>query len=78
MRRKSETYDVLKWIAQTALPAFGALWFALSEIWGFPYGEEIVGTVTALDACLGVLLGVSSKRWYRDFAEASGEEGGDE
>ena len=46
----NKTYDVLKWIAQILLPALGTLYFALASIWGFPYGEEIVGTITAVDS----------------------------
>lgn len=56
----NKVYDVLKYIAQIALPAIGALYFALSQIWGLPYGEEIVGTITAVDAFLGALLGIST------------------
>lgn len=56
----NKLYDVLKYIAQIALPAIGALYFALSQIWGLPYGEEVVGTITALDAFLGALLGIST------------------
>ena len=55
-----KVYDVLKWIAQILLPALGTLYFALSSIWGLPYGEQIVGTITAIDAFLGALLGVST------------------
>lgn len=61
-------YDVLKWIAQIFLPAAGALYFALANIWGLPYGEEIVGTITAIDAFLGVILGISSKAYYNDLS----------
>ncbi len=56
-------YDVLKWIAQIALPALATLYFALAEIWGFPYAAEVVGTITAVDAFLGVILGVSTLRY---------------
>ena len=63
----NKMYDVLKWIAQLFLPAAGALYFALANIWGLPYGEEIVGTITAVDAFLGVILGISSKAYYNDL-----------
>lgn len=43
----NKTYDILKWIAQLLLPALGTLYFALASIWCFPYGEQIVGTITA-------------------------------
>ena len=55
----NKTYDILKWIAMYLLPALGTLYFTLSGIWGFPYGEQIVGTITALDTFLGVILGIS-------------------
>lgn len=57
----NKMYDLLKWIAQIALPAIGTLYFALANIWGWPYGEQIVGTITAIDAFLGVCLGISTK-----------------
>ena len=53
-------YDALKWIAMMVLPAIGTLYCALSGIWGLPNAEKIVGTITAVDTCLGVLLGISS------------------
>lgn len=56
----NKVYDILKWIAMYLLPALATLYFALSGIWGFPFGEEIVGTLTAIDTFLGIILGISS------------------
>lgn len=56
----NKVYDVLKWIAQILLPALGTLYFALAGIWGLPYAEAIVGTITAIDTFLGILLGIST------------------
>lgn len=56
----NKIYDILKWIALLFLPAVGTLYFALSSIWGFPYGEQIVGTITAVDTFLGAILGIST------------------
>lgn len=61
----NKLYDVLKYIAQIVLPALGTLYFALAGIWGFPYGEQIVGTITALDTFLGVILGISSSNYNK-------------
>ena len=66
MKLDNKTYDVLKWIAQYLLPAAGTLYFALASIWGLPYGEQVVGTITAVDTFLGVLLGISSAQYNKD------------
>jgi hypothetical protein len=65
----NKLYDVLKWIAMVFLPAIATLYFALAGIWGFPYGEEIVGTITAVDTCLGVLLGITSAQYHKKVTE---------
>ena len=57
----NRTYDLLKWFALIILPAAGTLYLALSGIWGLPFGDQIVGTIVAVEAFLGVALGVSSK-----------------
>ena len=61
----NKVYDVLKWIAMVVLPALGTLCFALAGIWELPYAEQVVGTVTAVDTFLGVLLGVSSMHYKK-------------
>ena len=66
MKLSNKAYDALKYIAQIVLPAIGTLYFALASIWGLPYGEEIVGTITAVDAFLGALLKISSDNYYKE------------
>lgn len=56
-------FKQLKWVAQYLLPALGTLYFALSGIWGLPYGEQVVGTFSALTVFLGVVLGISSAQY---------------
>lgn len=68
MKMNDKVYDILKWIAQYFLPAIGTLYFALAGIWGLPYGEEIVGTITAVDTFLGVLLGIASTTYHKNIA----------
>lgn len=59
------TYNILKWIAMIMLPALGALYFGLASIWGLPYGQEIVGTITVIDTFLGAILGISSSNYSK-------------
>ena len=63
MKMSNKTYDILKYVTQIVIPALGTLYFALANIWGFPYGEQIVGTLMAVDTFLGVCLGISSKQY---------------
>lgn len=61
-----KTYSLLKWIALILLPALGTLYFALAGIWGLPFGEQIVGTITAIDAFLGAILGISTSNYKKN------------
>lgn len=70
----NKTYDTMKWIALVALPAIGTLYFALAGIWNFPYGEEVVGTLTAVDAFLGALLGISTAQYNKKNAVVANED----
>ena len=69
---KNSTYDKWKWVAQILIPALATLYFALAKIWGFPHAAEIVGTLAAIDAFLGAILGISSVK-YRDEQAKHGE-----
>ena len=59
----NRTYDILKYIAQIVLPAVGTLYFALAQIWGFPYGEAVTGTIVAVDTFLGAILKISTDKY---------------
>lgn len=63
----NKLYDILKYIALIVLPALATLYFALSSIWGLPYGEQIVGTITAIDCFLGALLGISTSVYNKQI-----------
>ena len=69
MKLNDKVYDVLKWIAMYLRPSLGTLYFALAGIWGFPYGEQIVGTITAIDTFLGVILGISTAQYNKTKGE---------
>ena len=65
MKFENKVYDTLKYVAQVVLPSVGTLYFALAGIWGLPFGEEIVGTITAIDAFLGALLMISTSQYKK-------------
>ena len=66
LKLSNKVYDVLKFIAQIFLPALGTLYFALARIWGFPYGEAIVGSISAVDVFLGALLDISTSAYKKN------------
>ena len=74
MKMSNKVYDVLKFIAQILLPALATLYFALAKIWGFPYATEIVGTISAVDAFLGALLGISTAQYNKQKETPDGED----
>lgn len=59
----NKVYDALKWIALILLPALATLYGALAPTWGWPYAEQIVYTITAIDTFLGALLGISNLQY---------------
>lgn len=56
-------YDRLKFLAQILLPVLGTLYFALAGVLSLPAAEEVVGTIVALDALLGLGLKLASLRY---------------
>lgn len=66
MKISNKVYDILKWVALVVLPAIGTFYFAIASIWGLPYAEQVVGTITAIDTLLGALIGVSSVNYNKE------------
>ena len=54
----NKTYDICKWIAQYLLPALATLYFSVYPIWGLQYGEQIVSTITTVNAFLVVRVDI--------------------
>lgn len=66
MKMSNTVYDVLKWIALILLPAMATFYAAIAAVWGLPYTEQVVGTITAVDTLLGTLLKISSDKYARE------------
>lgn len=67
MMISNKLYDYLKWLCLIALPALSTLYWSLASIWGWPYIEQISGTIAAVGTFLGVLLGVSTVSYYKEI-----------
>lgn len=71
LRLPTGVLQTLQWTALVLLPAFTTLWLALGPIWGLPRVQEVGATLTAVDAFLGTILGVTSSALARAQATAS-------
>ena len=67
MKLKDKNYKILKKLALIYLPVLATLWIALGTIWGFPYLEQVAGTITAIDVALGSILGISTKKYNKSL-----------
>lgn len=65
-------YDFLKFIALILLPAVGTLYFTLAAIWNLPAAEEVIGSITAVDTFLGVLVRFASSSYDKSDAKYGG------
>lgn len=65
MLMENKVYDVLKFLALVVLPALATFYAAIAAVWGLPYAEQVVGTITAVDTLLGTLLKISSDNYKK-------------
>jgi len=65
-------YNRIKDLNTKVIPAVGALYFALAQIWGFPKGEEVVGTLAIVATFLAVLLSWANSRYEKSGAGIDG------
>ena len=65
MKLSNKTFNQLKWVAMYLLPAIGTLYFTIASIWHLPYAEQVVGTITAVDTFLAILLGISTNTYNK-------------
>lgn len=67
MRLNNKLYDILAYISRYAIPAITGLYFTLGDIWGLPYGAQVLATGTALTICLNIMLGISSIEYNKSL-----------
>ena len=68
MKMPNKVYDILKWMALVFLPALSTFTFVVFGIWNLSCGEQIVGTIAAIETFLGVILGISSSKYKKNIS----------
>lgn len=59
----NKTYNRLKWFVTIVLPAISTLYLGLDQLYGIYDPIKVVGTITLFTTFLGVILGISTKRY---------------
>jgi hypothetical protein len=67
-----QQYFLLNSLAVIVLPALGTLYFALAQIWGLPAGEQVVGSIVAVDTFLGVVVKVGEMSYNNSNSRYAG------
>lgn len=63
MKLSNKTYDLLKWIALVALPAFTTFYGVVGATCNIPATQAVLTIMVAADALLGALLGLSTSKY---------------
>lgn len=67
----NQTYDIIKKIALLIAPAVTFM-AALVDIWGIPYGEQLVATLAALDTFVGVAVTILAANYKKNQEKIDG------
>lgn len=72
MKLSDRAYSWIKWLVVIVLPAIGALYTGLSQIWTLPYASEIPATIVVICTFLGSILCISTAEYYRGESDVAG------
>lgn len=67
-----KVYNIIKWIIVYLLPALGTLYFSVSQLWGIPHAEQILGTISSVTIFLSMLLGISGSSYKKNGSGTDG------
>lgn len=67
MKFTNKVYDKIKWIVAIVIPAIIALYSSLASIWGFPYAEQVIATLAAINVFLGVVMKISTASYQKSY-----------
>lgn len=65
----NKTYDILKYIAQIVLPALTVFVGVVLQCFNVSYTDVVITIMTAFDAFLGAILGVSTANYKKRYEE---------
>jgi hypothetical protein len=60
-----KTYNIIKWVLLTVVPALNILISTLCALYGWTWGNIVIGTIDAIAAFVGAIIGVGSIKYQR-------------
>lgn len=69
----NRAYDWFKRVGLYLLPALGAAYFSIAQIWGLPKPEEVVGTITVIGTLVGVIIKISDTQYQNSDSRFDGQ-----
>jgi len=73
VRLSNKAYDVIKWLITIGLPAVGAVYWAMVEVWDFPRVTGVNGTINSIIVTLGMLIGYSTRKYKQREESPDGD-----
>ena len=67
-----KTFNIIRFLSEVLISAIGAFYYAIADIWGLPYGSQIVATCAAISTFLGIFTQIKRSNWNK--AQKSGED----
>ena len=66
----NKAYDVVKDVSLLWMPIIITFYGVISATWGVPYGEQILATLTGLNAALGAVVKYFKTKYDKKKADA--------
>ena len=70
--KNSKVYDILKWILLTVIPALNILIAGLCALYGWTWGNIVIGTIDLIAAFVGIILGIGSIKYQKALKDEVG------
>lgn len=69
-----KVYTILKWVCLTVIPALNILIATLCALYGWTWGNIVIGTIDAIAAFVGAILGFGSIKYQKALKDSENKE----
>ena len=68
----NKVYNILKWICLTVVPALNILIATLCALYGWTWGNIVIGTIDAVAVFVGSIIGIGSYKYQKSLETNEG------